>query len=79
MPRIKLNSDPYELTLYCPFCGQQVVSYDEDLGSVDPCQHMVCCGLDDPGESDIKDSDVVFVWCEPAPASRDHIFAFREP
>ena len=79
MPRIKLNSDPYELTLYCPFCGNQVVSNDEEEGSVDPCEHVVCCGVDDPGESDIKESDIVFACFEPAPASRDHFFTFREP
>jgi len=79
MTRIKLNSDPYELTLYCPFCGHQVVSNDGEAGSVGPWGHVGGCGIDDPRESDIKDSDVVFACFEPAPASRDHVFAFREP
>ena len=79
MPRITLNTHPYELTLYCPFCGHQVLSADEEEGLLDPCEHLVCCGIDDPSESDLKESDVVFVCFEPAPASRDHVFAFREP
>ena len=79
MPRIMLNSDPYELTLFCPFCGHQVLSAEEEEGLVDPCEHLVRCGIDDPSESDLKESDVVFVCFESAHASRDHVFAFREP
>ena len=78
MPRINLNSDPYELTLYCPFCGECVVSSEGD-GHVDPCRHTVCLGIDDPGEDKITDSDIVLIAHEGGPADRDHVFAFREP
>jgi hypothetical protein len=79
MPRIELNSDPYELELYCPFCGEQIIGTVEGEGFSETCEHTVCVGFDDPGEEDIRDTDIVFVAYEGAPASREHIFAFREP
>ncbi len=79
MPRMRLHVEPYELDLYCPFCGRQVVSGDEDKDLGSPCNHVVCRGCDDPAESRVKKSDLVFECFEPVPASRIHIFAFREP
>lgn len=77
MPRVKLSSDLDDLRLFCPFCGEQAVSgADEEYP--EPCEHVVCCGIDDPGEKDIKETDLVFECFEPAPASRTHLFAFRE-
>jgi hypothetical protein len=78
MPRIELQCDPYELELYCPFCGTNVVS-SEGEGVVESCSHCVCLGLDDDSEEDILDTDITFVAFEPAPACQEHIFAFREP
>ena len=78
MPRINLNSDPYQLELYCPFCGEHIVG-SEGEGFSNTCGHTVCGGLDDPDEENIIDTDLVFVAHEGGPADRDHVFAFREP
>ena len=78
MPRIKLKTDPYQLDLHCPFCGKHIVG-SEGEGFSEACDHTICVGIDDPDEDDILDTDIVFVAHEGAPASRDHLFAFREP
>jgi hypothetical protein len=78
MPRINVNANPYELDLFCPFCGEQIVG-GGDEGFADSCDHTICVGPDDDGADDITDSDIVFVAFESAPACREHIFAFRQP
>lgn len=81
MPRISLKSDPYDLTLYCPFCGECVVS-SEGEGFAEPCEHTICLGIegdDEDAEAEISATDIVFVAHESSPADQDHIFAFREP
>jgi len=79
MPRIKLNSDPYEFELFCPFCGKHVLS-GGDEGFAEGCEHTICLGPDDSeGQGDIVESDVVFEVFEAGPAGRTHVFAFREP
>ena len=77
MPRITLKADPYGLELYCPFCGEHIIGSDGE-GFSNACDHTICLGIDDPGEAEILDTDIVFIAREGAPASRDHVFAFRE-
>jgi hypothetical protein len=78
MPRINLKSDPYDLELYCPFCGEHIIG-SEGEGFSETCEHTICVGFDDPGEEEIIATDIVFVAHEGAPGDRDHVFAFREP
>ena len=77
MLRIQLQSDPYQLELYCPFCGKHVVGSSGE-GFVDECKHMVSAGPDGDME-DVQETDIVFSAFESAPANRDHEFVFREP
>lgn len=78
MPRIELQTDPYQLDLFCPFCGKHIVG-SEGEGFSDVCDHTICVGIDDPDEDNILNTDIVFVAHEGGPADRDHVFAFREP
>ena len=74
MPKIRLNTGPYDLTLYCPFCGTCIVT--EDFSG--ECPHTILCGPDED-TSDLRDTDICFKAYEGGPASREHMYAFREP
>lgn len=77
LTRIPLQTDLSELTLFCPFCGECIVARGEE-GYVGPCEHTVCCGIDDPGEAEITEFDLVLVASDGA-MDKIHVFAFREP
>lgn len=78
--RVKLDGGPYDSALFCPYCGAEILEPDgEGIGD---CPHLVHSGMEeDPeevGEMEFRHNDLCFVYFEPAPASREHYFVFRE-
>ena len=77
--RIHLDSDPYQITLCCPYCGEVILEPDGE--NVGECEHTLLSGMeDDPEDSEItfRANDLCFVMHELAPADRDHYVVFRE-
>ena len=77
--RVHLNSDPYQVTLHCPYCGEVIL--EPDAENVGECEHTVLSGMeDDPEDSEItyQPNDLCFVMHEPGPADREHYVVFRE-
>lgn len=83
MVRVQLDSDPYESALFCPYCGAKILEPGRfDMGE---CPHLIYADMEDPeedheddGEHEFRPSDLCFVFFEPAPASREHYFVFRQ-
>jgi hypothetical protein len=73
---VRLSGDPYSTALFCPFCGEQILSQEaEEAGD---CPHLVHADIEEPGQEVVQDNDLCFMFFEPAPASRHHYFVFRE-
>ncbi|MFT5241727.1 MAG: hypothetical protein ACI9X0_002714 [Kiritimatiellia bacterium] len=85
MQTIALPLNPYEDSLYCPYCGTGIItkklSDDCELGE---CKHLVYANVDESPD-DENDSaftpqsdDFCFSIHESAPADRNHYFVFRK-
>lgn len=74
--RVKLNADPYATELFCPFCGEQILEPEgEGIGQ---CPHLIHADIGTDTEVEFLPSDLGFIYFEPAPACREHVFVFRE-
>jgi hypothetical protein len=77
MVKVRLSADPYDTELFCPFCGEQILGPGGDgMGS---CEHLLHASIGLDGDVEFEPTDLCFVYFEPAPASREHCFVFREP
>ena len=79
MYRVQLNRSPYDF-LFCPFCGTKTSEPDGE--NFMECSHLVYYNMgEDPEDSqDYKpqETDICFTFFEPAPASIECYFVFRE-
>jgi len=76
MTRVRLGGDPYDSTLFCPFCGESILEPDGE--SVGECPHLIHAGIGMDTDVEFLPSDFCFVYFEPAPACNEHNFVFRE-
>jgi hypothetical protein len=74
--RVQLGGDPYDSTLFCPFCGEQILEPEGD--GVGQCPHLIHADIGMDTAMEFLPGDFAFVLFEPGPASREHYFVFRE-
>jgi hypothetical protein len=76
MVKVQLGGDPYDAELYCPHCGTQILEPGgEGIGE---CPHLIHADIGLDTDEEFQANDLAFVFFEPAPASQEHYFVFRE-
>jgi len=76
MTRVRLGGDPYDSTLFCPFCGEPILEPDSE--GIGQCPHLIHADIGMDTDVEFAPGDFCFVYFEPAPACQEHNFVFRE-
>lgn len=78
-PIIELTTELSELSLFCPFCGEQVYDWSVE-DNISPCKHLISSGgeLTPPMSPPHQLGDVIFCICDSGPRPDVQFLMFRD-